>query len=92
MFSICLRSGPRTLIPTGLRTPVVIISVRVWIGIHQMFGNPGIRSFASISSSRRSQVMPKRHCASGLSVTVISAMPVNAGSVAVCALPIFPKT
>ena len=52
---IVFKSGPSTLIPTGLRTPVVIISVRVWIGIHQMFGKPGMRSLASISSSNRSQ-------------------------------------
>ncbi len=36
--------------------------------------------------------MPGRHSDSGLSVTVISAMPVNAGSVAVLAFPIFPNT
>ena len=78
--------------PTGLRTPVVIISVRVWIGIHQMFGNPGMRSLASISSSNRSQVMPGRHCDSGLRVTVISAIPTKAGSVAVGAFPILPNT
>src|SRR2546426_3727978 len=41
-----IRRPPRsTLFPyTTLFRSVVIISVRVWIGIHQMFGKPGMRS------------------------------------------------
>ena len=56
--------------PSGLRTPVASISVRVWIGIHQTFGMPGKRSFSSISSMSASHVMPARHCSRGLSTTV----------------------
>ena len=35
------RSSPNTSMPSGLRTPVASISVRVWIGIHQTLGMPG---------------------------------------------------
>gem|GEM_PF-4123183 len=41
VFSICSRLSPKTSMPSGLRTPVDSISVRVWIGIQKMFGMPG---------------------------------------------------
>ena len=78
--------------PSGLRTPVASISVRVWIGIHQTFGMPGKCSFSSMSLMRSSQVTPLRHSARGFSTTVTSAMPSGAGSVAVSARPSLPNT
>jgi hypothetical protein len=85
-------SSPKTWIPSGLRTPVDSISVRVWIGIHQMFGMPGYDSFSSISATRRSQVMPSRHSERGFRTTVVSTIPIGAGSVGVSARPILPNT
>ena len=72
--------------------PVASISVRVWIGIHQMFGMPGKRIVRSISPSSRSHVMPGRHSCSGFSVTTVSNMLSGAGSVGVSARPALPKT
>ena len=57
MRSTSLRSVPNTLIPIGVRTPVVNMSTRVLIGIVQAFVQPGncILPFISVVSS--SQVM-----------------------------------
>ena len=92
MRPISVRSGPRTLTPTGVRKPVASISVRVMIGIQKMLGMPGKRIVRSISSLRRSQVMPFRHSLSGLRVTTVSNMLSGAGSVGVSARPALPKT
>ncbi len=45
-------SAPRTLIPTGVRTPVVSMSMRALIGIVQALVTPGMRtvSFSSATS------------------------------------------
>ncbi len=48
-------SAPKTWMPSGLRTPVASISVRVWIGIHQTLGMPGK---CSVASSLRDQRLP----------------------------------
>ena len=55
IFSISFRSGPKILMPIGVRTPVVSISIRARIGMVQAFVTPGIRTFASISSINSSQ-------------------------------------
>src|SRR5579863_5158009 len=52
-----LRSGPSTLIPIGVRTPVESMSMRFLIGMVQMFGIPGNRSCSFISSCNSSNVM-----------------------------------
>ena len=45
--------------PSGLRTPVASISVRVWIGIHQTFGMPGkLQLRVHLARCSSSQVMP----------------------------------
>ncbi len=68
-------SGPRTLTPTGVRMPVVIMSMRVFTGNSHAFANEGIctaRSISSISSShprRRSSGQTHRH--GGLSASGI---------------------
>ncbi len=51
------RSGPSTLMPIGVRIPVESMSMRFLMGCVQMFGMPGNRSFASISSWSSSKVM-----------------------------------
>ena len=45
------------MIPTGVRNPVVCISIRALIGIVQALVTPGIRSARSISSTSSSQVI-----------------------------------
>ena len=50
IFSISSRSGPKILMPIGVRTPVVSMSIRARIGMVQALVTPGIRTFASISS------------------------------------------
>ncbi len=54
MRSISLRSAPKTLMPTGVRTPVVSMSMRFLIGMVQALVVPGIRSARSISSTSSS--------------------------------------
>ena len=50
MRSISLRSAPKTLMPTGVRTPVVSMSMRVLIGMVQALVMPGSCSASFISS------------------------------------------
>ena len=66
VFWISPRSGPKTLMPSMQRKPVVSISVRVWIGIQKMFAMPGVLMLAFISAISLSQVIPGRHCSGGL--------------------------
>jgi hypothetical protein len=49
-----LRSDPKILIPTGVRTPVVSMSVRALIGMVQALVTPGILSLPSISATSSS--------------------------------------
>ena len=52
------RSVPKTFTPTSDRTPVVSMSIRLMIGIVQMFDTPGICTARPISARSRSSVMP----------------------------------
>jgi hypothetical protein len=52
--SIPARSAPKTLIPTGVRIPVVSMSIRPLIGIVQALVVPGMRSASSISATSSS--------------------------------------
>ena len=72
--------------------PVESMSMRFLIGMVQALVTPGICMEAFIWSMSLSGVMPGRHSASGLSVMVVSTMERGAGSVAVSARPILPKT
>ena len=82
------RSWPKTWMPSGLRTPVASISVRVWIGIHQTLGMPGKCSVASILLTSASQRLARRATRSrGLSCTTVSNIPSGAGSVGVATRP-----
>ena len=86
------RFAPRTLMPTGVRTPVVSMSMRPLIGIVQALTLPGIWSAESISEINFSQVRPGRHCDFGFSWTTVSIIEKGAGSVAVSARPALPWT
>ena len=81
-----------SLIPTGVLIPVESMSIRVLIGIVQAFVRPGKCNCLSISSTSLSIVMPAGHSSCGFSLTIVSIMLKGAGSVAVSARPIFPKT
>ncbi len=48
------RSGPKILIPTGVRMPVASMSMRPLIGMVQELVTPGTRVARSISAIRRS--------------------------------------
>ena len=85
--SMTARSGPKTLIPRAERMPVASISVRVWMGIHQIFGIPGKRMALSISPMSLSQVIPSRHSLCGLNITLVSIMEIGAGSVGLVLRP-----
>ena len=61
IFSISLRSAPKTFTPSFVRKPVVSISVRVWIGIQKMLAMPGVLIFSFISAMSFSHVIPARH-------------------------------
>ena len=71
--------------PTSDRMPVVSMSIRLMIGIVQMFDTPGICTARPISARRRSSVMPARHWSRGLRWTTVSVMFSGAGSVDVSA-------
>ena len=100
------RSGPAILMPTGVLMPVASMSMRVLMGMVQALFSPGnwIAAFiASVSSSgvrrRWAMTLPSAslmstagHSSSGLSMMVVSIMSMGAGSVAVSARPILPKT
>jgi hypothetical protein len=90
--SICARSLPATLMPSGLLMPVASMSIRLRIGGIQMLVRPGRRTRLSSSSTSFSTVMPGRHSLCGLSCTTVSTISSGAGSVAVSARPIFPNT
>ena len=86
------RSGPNTLMPTGVRMPVASMSMRPLIGIVHELLMPGNWIARSISSISRSVVIPSRHSSRGASVIVVSNMERGAGSVAVSARPALPNT
>ena len=50
IFSISAKSAPEIFSPTGVRMPVVSMSIRPLIGIVQAFETPGYVSAAFISS------------------------------------------
>ena len=60
MRPISLRSGPKILIPMGVRMPVASMSMRALIGIVQLLLKPICLSFRalSISPMRRSASCP----------------------------------
>ena len=53
---MAFRSAPKILMPMGVRTPVVSMSMRPLIGIVHAFVVPGKRIFESISVTSSSQV------------------------------------
>ena len=57
IFSISAKSAPEILSPTGVRIPVVSMSIRALIGIVQAFETPGYASAAFISSTSCSSEM-----------------------------------
>ena len=85
-------SGPSTWIPSGLRTPVASISVRVWMGIHQTLGIPVNCRAASSLLTSASQVSPRGHSLCGRSCTMVSNISSGAGSVGVEKRPALPNT
>ena len=87
-----MRSGPATLIPTGVLIPVDSMSIRVLMGMVQALVNPGNWIAWFISSVSFPTVIPGRHSDSGFKVMVVSIMDSGAGSVAVSARPTLPKT
>ena len=78
--------------PTGVRMPVLSMSMRLRMGMVQELEMPGIFRAASISLMSFSGVIPGRHSLSGLSTMVFSIMVSGAGSVGVRARPALPKT
>src|SRR5215475_13379819 len=62
MLSIVSNLGPITFTPTGVRMPVVIMSIRVRIGNSQAFAKDGICTAWSSCSINASQPMG---CSSG---------------------------
>ena len=92
MRSISARSGPATLIPTGVLIPVASMSMRVLIGITQALVTPGYCTAASNASMIFRESMPSRHSSFGFSWMTVSIMVRGAGSVAVSARPILPNT
>ena len=92
MTCISSRSGPATLIPTGVLIPVASMSMRFLIGITQALVSPGICTRLLSSCLSFSTVMPGRHSSRGFSWMVVSTMVRGAGSVAVSARPILPNT
>jgi hypothetical protein len=57
MFSISAVSAPEILSPTGVRMPVVSMSIRPLIGIVQAFETPGYVRAAFISATSCSSEM-----------------------------------
>ena len=57
VLSIASRSWPKTLMPIGVRMPVVSMSTLFLIGCVKAFVHPGIWSFSFISWTRSSRVM-----------------------------------
>ena len=55
MASISRRSDPKILTPTGVRTPVLSMSMRFLMGMVQALVVPGMRSARSISSTSSSE-------------------------------------
>jgi len=92
MRSISFVSGPRTRTPSGLRTPVASISVRVWMGIHQTLGMPANCMAPSSLRTSASQSSPLGHRFGSFSVTTVSNIESGAGSVGESNRPAFPKT
>ena len=86
------RSFPKTLMPIGVRIPVVSMSTRALMGIVQAFWMPGRSSALDISSTSLSLVIPDLHAAGGLSMMTVSIMESGPGSVGVSARPALPKT
>ena len=55
------KSGPATLIPTGVLIPVANISIRVLIGMTHALVRPGNFTNLSNSAVKLSVVTPSRH-------------------------------
>ena len=99
-FSICSdkscnssRSGPDTLMPTGVLMPVDSISIRVLIGMVQALVSPGKRIAWSICAiSSWVVLLGSGHSDLGFRLMVVSIIDRGAGSVAVSARPILPNT
>ena len=85
-------SEPDILIPTGVRTPVDSMSMRVLIGCTQALVIPGTLTVFCSSAMMPSNVIPSRQVSRGLSIMVVSSMVSGAGSVAVIARPTLPNT
>ena len=83
---------PQTFTPTGVRMPVLSMSMRALIGMVHELARPGNFSAASISAIRPSVVMPGRHWSLGLRLMTVSNISSGAGSVAVLARPALPYT
>jgi hypothetical protein len=93
MRSIEARSGPKILIPTGVRTPVVSMSMRFLIGMVQALDTPGMRNASFIWETRSSvEATVLRHWDFGFSRMIVSIMENGAGSVDVSARPALPST
>jgi len=86
------RSGPETLMPTGLLMPVASMSTRLRIGGTHRLVSPGTWTAASSSAISLSLVMPRRHSPRGFNWMVVSNISSGAGSVAVSARPALPNT
>ena len=86
------KSVPDTLIPTGVLMPVASMSIRVLIGCTHALVTPGNFTRASSSLIMSSKSFPARHSDLGFRVMVVSIIVNGAGSVAVSARPILPKT
>ncbi len=87
------RSGPLTLIPTGVLIPVDSMSILVLIGIVQALASPGNFIAASISAMSSCVVLSgSGHSERSLSRAMVSSIDSGAGSVAVSARPTFPNT
>ena len=83
---------PKIFTPTSERIPVVSMSMRLMIGIVQMFDTPGSCTARPISARNRSRVIPSRHWSLGLRCTIVSVMLSGAGSVEVSARATFATT
>ncbi len=85
-------SWPYTFTPTSVRIPVESILIRLMIGCVHPFVTPGRCNFEFNSLMMSFFVNPGRHCDFGFKRMIVSIMLIGELSVAVLALPAFPKT
>ena len=90
--AILSRFCPYTFTPTSVLIPVESILIRLEIGMVQPLVTPGICSLAFSSLMRSSFVLPSRHSLCGFNKIMVSIMEMGELSVAVLALPAFPRT